>query len=1090
MLLLAAQCATSGAALQKTSYAVSNAHLDTLWSWDFEEAVEKFIPATLNGNFALIEKYPGYQFNFEGAYRYQLMEEYYPEAFERLKAYVAAGRWNPIGSGLENGDVNIPSPEALFRNFLYGNNYFEDTFGKRSRDVFLPDCFGFGYALPSVASHANLTGFTTQKLFWGNTFRFGWLPFDVGMWTGPDGKGILANINANGYTSRFDGGTMQDCDAMLKLAKSPIGRNAVLFGPGGDRGGAPPEATVAAISEEINRDKAASTAQLGFWMLPLFYLNKWTGWFEDALSSLSYKNVDVQFATPDRFFAEITPFEKLLLRRHDGELLLTQHATGGYTSRAISKRWNRRAEETADAAERALVAADWLGALEYPKAEMEAIWTNLIAHQFHDDIPGTANSTAYMRSWNDLMVDIMQFAAEHENGTAGVASLMDTRVESGIPIVVNNPVAAKRTASVEATLQIPSRPEFVRVFDNEGAEVPAQVISKEGEEYRIRFIATVESMGYRAYCVQPSDTACAVSSSLRLEASQGGYVLENEKYKVTVNNGGDVASIIDKNLKGKELLRQPIRLGLFDNSPVEWPAWELNFNDYWNKAPARYVAGTPEITAEENGPARVALRIERAYGQSKYRQVVSLDAGGGIVKVDNVVDWDERGTLLKAVFDLTCKNTKATYDLGLGVIERGNNSGGLLSHKKAEVPHQKWADLTASHNSYGVSILNDGKVGIDKPDDSTLRLSLIHTPANDFTHGYVRVPAGQNVQEVGENRFSYAVYSHAGAWNQSGVQLEAAAFNQPMDAFQTVVHMGPLGGHYSFGSLSTDQVLLRAIKKAERSDEIIVRFNEGAGKNQSNVRFSLGEGIASAREVYASEEETGPARVINGELVFGIGKYGVKSFALTLKAPGVSAADKDAQVIDLRPYNNIDIYSSNANKSDGSLDDCYPSELVPDTVVFAGVPYQTGEKAEGCLSAVRAAGQTIALPAGYTALKLLAASVGGDKTADFTVGGEPITLEIADFAENIAAWDLYDLHQNGYIKKQIPAFKATHRHTAGRDNIAASTYMFLYTFDISKATEIALPDDGDIMIFAATAVNEGANGLFCVSPLHDERERN
>jgi len=1089
LLLLAQTAVLSGAARQRTNYAIANAHLDTVWSWGFEEAVAKFIPNTLNGNFALIDKYPGYQFNFEGAYRYQLMEEYYPAEFERLKAYVAAGRWNPIGSGLENGDVNIPSPEALFRNFLYGNNYFEDAFGLRSQDVFLPDCFGFGYALPSVAAHAHLTGFTTQKLFWGNTFPFGLLPFDVGRWVGPDGSGILANINANGYTSRFDGGIAKDRDMILKLARSPIGKSAVLFGPGGDRGGAPPEATVKAIAQEVNGEKAPPSPTLGWWMIPLLYLNKWTGLFGDTLDAInSYQNVDARFASPDQFFADITPSERCRLRCYDGELLLSQHGTGCYTSRAISKRWNRRAEELTDAAERSFTAAHWLGA-SYPKAEMEKIWTNLISHQFHDDITGTSNSTAYQRSWNDLMVDIMQLAAEYENGVAGVASLMDTRVAVGVPLVVNNPVAAGRAGTVEATLRLPSLPEYVRVFDSGGREAPSQILSREGMEYRIRFLAEVDSMGYRVYEVRPSETPCAVATGLRLD----GNVLENEKYRVTVDANGDISSIIDKAL-GKELLSKPIRLGLFDNSPVEWPSWELEFEDYYNSAPARYVAGAPRIAVEENGPARVSLRIEREHGKSSYAQVVSLDAGSEIVRVDNVVQWDERAALLKAVFDLTSKNPTATYDLGLGVIERGNNSGGglLLTHRKAEVPHQKWADLTACNGGYGVAILNDGKIGIDKPNDSTLRLTLIHMPARDFNHGYVNIPAGQDVQEVGENRFSFALYSHGGAWNRSGVQLEAAAFNQPMNVFQAVPHDGPLGGHYSFGALNTDQVLLRAVKQAERGDEVVVRFNEGAGKQQTDVRFTLGEGVASAREVYASEEALGPARVENGELVFDIAKYGVKTFALTLKQPGASAAAKDTQPIDLSAYYNADAYSGNGNRADGgltALGDCYPSELVPDSILFAGVLYQTGSKADGSLNAVRAAGQAIPLPAGYTGLKLLAASVGGDKTAQFAVDGAAVRLEVADFAENVAAWDLYDLEQSGYVKQQTPAFKATHRHTAGRDNVAASTYMFLYTIDVAGAGTITLPDDGDIVIFAAAAVNEGANGLFRVSPLHDERER-
>jgi len=1065
---------TSAVCPNKTIYAVANSHLDTVWSWPLEETIEKFIPHTMDSNFALIDKYPDYQFNFEGAYRYQLMEEYYPERFERLKRYVASGNWNPIGSGLENGDVNAPSPEALFRNFLYGNNYFEDTFGRRSGDIFLPDCFGFGWALPSVANHANLIGFTTQKLTWGNTFPNERLPFDIGMWYGPDGKGILANINGNDYTSRFDYGAVKDYQTLLRLLGSPAGKSVALYGSSGDRGGPPSETTVAAISKEagVQPKKFAPLA----WLISLFNFGN---------DSPLLGRVGIQFASPEQVFRDITPSERKRLCSYSGELLLHHHAAGGYTSRAISKRWNRRAEELADAAERSLTAASWLGALDYPKAEMEKIWTNLVSHQFHDDMPGTSNSTVYQRTWNDLMVDSMQFAAEYESGAAGVASLLDTRAQ-GIPLVVNNPVAAKRTSAVEATLEIPSQPDFIRVFDDAGNEVPSQILAKDGAEYTILFIATVDSMGYRVYDVRLSDAPCALATDLRMD----GNVLENGKYTVTIDANGDIASIIDKKLN-KELLNTPVRLAQFSDDPMRWPAWEIKFSDYFGKAPKRYVAGTPIITVEESGPARVALRIEREFRYSTYSQVVALAAGGESVVIDNVVDWNERATLLKAEFDFTSANKTATYDLGLGVIERGNNSeGGTFEHRKAEVPHQKWADLTAKNNSYGVAVINDGKVGIDKPDDSTLRLSLIHTPEGDFVHGYITEVAGQHVQEVGENRFSYAIYSHAGAWNNSGVQLEAAAFNQPMNAFQTAPHAGPLGGRYSFGGLNTEQVLVRAVKKAERSDEIIVRFNEGSGKKQSGVRFTLGEGIVSAREVYASEESIGQACVEGGALVFDIEKYGVKSFALTLKAPGASAARKDTQAIDLSAYYNVDAYSGNDNKSDGGLtvqSDCYPSELVPEEILFAGVTYKTGNKTDGSMNAVRAAGQTVSLPAGYTQLKLLAASVNGDKQADFIVDGRAVTLEIADFAENVAAWDLYDLEQSGYVKEQVPAFKTTHRHTAGQDNIAASTYMFLYTFDITDAAVIMLPDDGDVVIFAATAV--GGDAFTCVSPLHDQREQ-
>ena len=181
-------------------YTIATAHLDTSWLWTFEKSVSEYIPDTLSRNFRFLDKYPLYKFNFEGSYRYELVKEYYPEEYEKLKKYIAQGRWNPCGACYENGDVNIPSPEALTRNILYGNGFFRKEFGVESNDIFLPDCFGFGKSLPSVAAHSGLTGFSTGKLLWGSSVD---VPFDIGKWNGADGRGVWAAIMPFAYTTAF-----------------------------------------------------------------------------------------------------------------------------------------------------------------------------------------------------------------------------------------------------------------------------------------------------------------------------------------------------------------------------------------------------------------------------------------------------------------------------------------------------------------------------------------------------------------------------------------------------------------------------------------------------------------------------------------------------------------------------------------------------------------------------------------------------------------------------------------------------------------------------------------------------------------------
>src|SRR4051812_11080417 len=149
---------------QRTLYAVAYAHLDTQWRWEYPQVIQEYLTKTMRNNFALFEKYPHYVFNFTGANRYRLMKEYFPADFARLKQYVAAGRWFPAGSSMEEGDVNAPSAEAILRQVLYGNNWFRKEFGKASEEFMLPDCFGFPSSLPTILAHAGIKGFSTQKL--------------------------------------------------------------------------------------------------------------------------------------------------------------------------------------------------------------------------------------------------------------------------------------------------------------------------------------------------------------------------------------------------------------------------------------------------------------------------------------------------------------------------------------------------------------------------------------------------------------------------------------------------------------------------------------------------------------------------------------------------------------------------------------------------------------------------------------------------------------------------------------------------------------------------------------------------------------
>ena len=995
---------------KKKVYTISNAHLDTIWSWDFETTVSKYIYNTLNDNFKLFEKYPEYKFNFEGSYRYELMKEYYPEMYEKMKSYIADGKWNVCGSAFENGDVNVPSPEALFRNILLGNEYFHKNFGKRSCDIFLPDCFGFGYALPSIMHHANLKGFTTQKLTWGSAYG---IPFDLGKWYGVDGNYVYGNTNPGSYVTVL----LKVRDK--KFVKEKLSDNekfdlpmTAIFHGVGDRGGAPKEPSVKTVCDEIAKNDTS--------------------------------DIEVLSAPADQIFRDIDalPEEtKQKLPVWNNELVMTNHAVGGYTSRAIGKRWNRRNEEIADMAERASVTAMVTNGYSYPQETLTKAWKRVISHQFHDDLPGTSVQRAYRRSWNDYAMSLNQFTNEYEGAVKSIAAKLDTSFVKGTPVVVNNPMEYERTGVVSVNTPIKSFTKYITVYDADGKEYSAQIKSVKNGIATILMNVTVPAMGYKVFDVRNK------KPTLKSKLFASIQMLENEKYRVSFNSNGDISSIFDKELK-KEILEKPITTGIFDyNGSKDWPAWELNFEELNRKPQNKTKIKTIKVV--ENGPCRVALEIVKTFGDSTFTSVVALSKGGKTVEVYTEAEWRSKRHLAKEVFSFTASNPVATYDLGLGAIKRGN-----MNDKLFEVPAQKWADITDKEENFGVSVISECKYGWDKFDDNTLRLTLMHTPYKNY-----KVDSMQSMMELGLNRYSYAIFSHNGDVSQD-TQTQARNFVMPMASFVVSNHEGN-STEYSFGSLSGNAIL-RAMKKAENSDEIIIRVGEGEKKAQNDVTFSLECGIESAREVYASEEHIADYPLTDGKLVFDLKPYEIKSFALKVK----KAEAENNTHTNIPILGNIDAFSSNA-KPEGNLpviNKTIPVEIKPDTVVSGGVEFKLPENNKGMLCG----GQSLTLPTNTKKAHILMASLNGDKLVKIN----DCAYKINDITEYYAGWDLYDFKEVAFTKQGKLGYEFTHSHTENGDAQCEQLFFWHVEVDIDEENTLNFPVDKEILVLSVVADTE------------------
>src|SRR5437016_3604946 len=566
------------------------------------------------------------------------------------------------------------------------------------------------------------------------------------------------------------------------------------------------------------------------------------------------------------------------LPRYKGDLELINHSAGSITSQAYQKRWMRKNELLADAAEKASVAAAWLGGRPYPLERLNSAWTLVMGGQFHDLLPGTATPKAFEFAWNDDVIAMNQFAGVLTSAVTGITSAMDTNTR-GIPIVVYNPLNVDREDVVEASIAFPNGPPHaVRVIGPDGKEVPSQLTSG-----KVLFAAKVPPVGFAVYDVQPADSFLSAGDLKVTESS-----LENARYRVAIDKKGDVASIFDKKLD-RELLAAPIRLAISTDNPRQWPAWNMDFEDE-QRAPRNFVSGDAKFRVTEAGPVRVAIEVERETEGSKFVQTIRLSTGdaGNRVEFSNVIDWKTKEANLKATFPLAAANKLATYNWDVGTIQRPNEE-----ERQFEVASHQWIDLTDKSGAYGATILTDCKNASDKPNDNTLRLTLVRTPGT--RGGY----ADQGTQDLGHHEFVFGLAGHDGDWRQGQTDWQAYRLNQPLIAFQSSKHGGTLGKSFSLMKLNNDRVRVMALKKAELTDEVIVRLVEMDGKAVQNVRVTFPAPVIAAREVNGQEQPVGPATVTGGELVTSFGAYQPRTFALKLGAARTKVPAAQSQPVAL-----------------------------------------------------------------------------------------------------------------------------------------------------------------------------------------------
>ena len=813
--------------LQGTSVRLSgNAHIDAAWLWPWTETVD-VVRRTFGTALQLMHEYPQYTYTQSAAAYNQWMEEKYPSLHQQIVERVKQGRWEMVGGMWVEPDLNMPDGESLVRQLLVGKRYFKQKFGVDVRIGWNPDSFGYTWQLPQIYKKSGVDYFVTQKMAWNDTNP---LPLKLFWWQSPDGSRVLTYF-PHDYVNDIEPVRIASDVAIVRKLNPGTPVMMHLFGIG-DHGGGPTRSMLDSGLHWTSPERVVPRMKFG--TAQDFFSD-----IETRLDTQHSPTWNYRLMASGDTRLPVPPEGKLSLPVWNDELYFEYHR-GVMTTQANHKRNMRASEEQLLNAEKYSSLA-WLFGSPYPHSRLTEAWQKVLFNQFHDTAAGSGIGVLYKDSQRDY--DMVRWATEEATADAlkAISSEVSTgNVSGGVPVMVVNPLAWSRTDLATFDVQMLTKPKAgLSVLDPQGKPLPFQVLSKDSSTHTYRLLVEardVPSLGYEVLHVVSG------GNSAPTDLKANGLTLENSLLRVTIDpQSGCIKSIYHKRTEFESIAAGGCgnELQVFQDTPKDYDAWNIDA-DFEKQVTKLDQAASVELI--EKGPVRATIRIARTWQNSRFVQEVSLYAGLDRVDVTNNIDWHETHVLLKAAFPLAASGPQATYEIPYGSIERPTTRNNSWETAKFEVPALRWADL--GDGNHGFSLINESKYGYDAK-GNVLRLSLLRSPTWPDPEA-----------DRGHHQFSYSLYPHSGDWKQALTVRRGYEFNYKLRALQVEAHEGNLPPQHSFVGITGDNVVLTALKKAEDSDALLIRFYEWAGTT-AEVRLRLPEGASGASLTNLMEKPEG-----------------------------------------------------------------------------------------------------------------------------------------------------------------------------------------------------------------------------------------
>jgi len=828
---------------QMTLHVIPQSHIDIAWWWRYDpETVHVVVKRTLEMAFANLEKFPDYTFSFLQVPAIKPLEEFYPELFYRLHYYLFHSKalnfsipnpleTTPDGPREEEGrfkivhglwlesDGCVPSGESMVRQCLYGKRYFRYNFGIDVKTAWFHDSWTHPWTYPQILKKSGIDSYLFHRTAAGeNQERMFW-------WQSPDGSQIFAYKPAS-----FSGLPKRErLESELRTVSERYGvkDHIALIGVG-DHGGGAPEGDI----ETMRKIMAELPAKAKFSTVTKFL---------DSL--LSHKKdfpvVNYELSGVDR---------------------------GAYTTTGEIKKYNRQSENLLTTLEKfSSIAARVDLAFQYPQADLNTSWEKVMLNQTHDTISGTDILPATDDAIR-LYQEVLDMGRKNlKNALKTIAWKINTNGR-GVPIIVFNPLSWERNDLVEMEIEVAETGKAVDILDSQGKQTPVQIVGhtqKNGTNYlKLIFIAeSVPSLGYKTYRAVPGLAVKSYQGPLTVAETE----IENEFFKVQIDSvSGCLKSVLDKK-RGREVLDTTGRGNLiqiiedFGNSEghLKSPDGKLDWLHKWT-GKTWDVVSHPQIKVLETGPVRGVIQIKKKHELARFTQKIVLYPGLPRIDFDLSVDWEGKNKMVKVSFPTSVSVPEATYEIPYGTIRRPNTG--------VEQVAQKWVDV--SEQNYGVSLLNDSRYGYDVK-GNTIRLSVLRSPTAPV----------YSTDERGVRTLRYSLYPHQGGWQEAEVTQRGYEFNNPLLPLTAIVHNGDLPATHSFLKIEPSNLIAEVMKKAEDSNDVILRFYETVGK-KSVAKITLIQPVDAIHQTDLLENSLKEIATDGKGFQAPVGSYSIETFKL------------------------------------------------------------------------------------------------------------------------------------------------------------------------------------------------------------------